>query len=339
MIRTTTSWLAVTLILGTVAATGCTSTSSGDKGGSDCGLAFVHRDPIGVEQLSQDIQAGLKKGAAETKSKLRTVEANGLESLGDNLRALAAKHCYAAIGTAYPDTDEIVAKVAKDFPDQHFFTIQGGSKADNITNYTDQAEQVSYVAGAMAAKATRTKKVGVLLGMPLPPVNRWKNGFREGVASVDPKVRVFVNFVGSFTDPAKSATVAIGQAGRGADLVYAASGSDLEVARQAAKHDYSVIITNPSEYEQTSKRHDRLAFAAVQDMGAIALAAVKDVTSEHPAKGTQYFGFEQDVFAVTGLTAKKVPGSKPLADEVLEAGRKAHDDLLSGKVTIKDPTR
>ena len=239
-----------------LAATACGSAGGGTSGGGGCGIAFVHSAPIGVEQTSQDIQAGLQRAGHELGAKIRTVEASGLESLGDNLRALAAKRCYSAIGTAFAETSETVTKVAHDFPKQRFFTVQSGATAPNITDYTDAPEQVSFVAGAMAAAATKSKTVGVVLGMELPPVKRWKNGFVQGVHFIDPSVKVLVNYAGSFTDPAKSATIAVTQAGQGADLVFAASGSDMEISRQGAAHAYRTIITNPGEYKQASARGD-----------------------------------------------------------------------------------
>jgi basic membrane protein A len=330
------STVAASVVMAAVA--GC-SAAGGGTNGDDCGIAFVHRDPIGSEQTSQDIQNGLLRGAHQTGAKIRTIEASGPQSLNDNLSALAAKRCYSAIGTAYVVTDQTVAKAAKTFPKQHFFTVQGTAAAANVTDYTDDPSQVSFVAGAMAARATKTKTVGVVLGMNLPPVRLWKNGFEQGVHFIDPSVKVLTGYVGSFTDPAKSATVAVNQSAQDADLIFAASGADLEISRQGATHKYRTIITNSSEYKQAAARHDVIAFAAVEDMGNIALGAVQDLRGSAPAKGTRTFGFTQSVFAVTDLTSKIFPASQPVPADVVAAGRRAYQGLVSGQVSIKNPTQ
>jgi basic membrane protein A and related proteins len=323
-------------VLVAVAAAGCSS-AGGETHGKGCGVAFVYQDPIGLEQDSQDIQDGLLRGAKETGVKLRTVEASGLASFGDNMRAMASKHCYSAIGTAYPSTDETVAKIAKQFPKQHFFTIHGGATGANVTNYTDEPEQLTFVAGAMAAKATTSKKVGVVLGMDIPLVRRWKNGFVQGARFSDPSVRVLTNYVGSFTDAAKSATIAVGQSAQDADLVLAASGANLEISRQGAAHHYRSIITNSSEVKQVTGRHDAVAFAAVEDIGNVSYGAMRDLHNAAPARGTRAFGFAESVFTVSGVTGGDLPGIEKPPAAVVAAGQRAYKALLSKQVTIKDP--
>jgi basic membrane protein A len=323
-------------LLVAVVAAGCSSTG-GETHGESCGIAFVYQDPIGLEQDSQDIQDGLLRGAKETGVKLRTVEASGLASFGDNMRAMASKHCYSAIGTAYPEADETVVKIAKQFPKQHFFTIHGSATGANVTNYTDEPEQLTFVAGAMAAKATTSKKVGVVFGMDIPLLRRWKNGFVLGARFSDPSVRVLTNFVGSFTDSAKSATIAVGQSAQGADLVFAASGANMEISRQGGAHHYRSIITNSTEERQATGRHDAVAFAAVEDIGNVSYGAMRDLHSANPARGTRAFGFADGVFTVSGVTGHDLAGVKPPA-AVIAAGRRAYQALLSKQVTIKDPT-
>jgi basic membrane protein A len=171
----------------------------------------------------------------------------------------------------------------------------------------------------------------------IPSVRRWKNGFVQGARFTDPSVKVLVNFVGSFTDPAKTATVAVGQAEQKADLIFVASGANLEASRQGAAHGFRTISTNVDEYAQEMKRGDDIAFAAADRMDDLAYKAVLDLRSAKPAKGTRSFGLADSVFAITQLTSDKLPGTRPLPEPVLDAGRRAKEGLTSHQVTVRNP--
>ena len=49
-------------------------------------------------------------------------------------------------------------------------------------------------------------------------------GFKAGVESVDPSIKVQVDYAGSFGDAAKGKTIAAAQYAAGADVVYQAAG-------------------------------------------------------------------------------------------------------------------
>ena len=65
-----------------------------------------------------------------------------------------------------------VARVAPRFPDTYFVHIEKaeGIPGDNVVAYNFRSEQAGYLAGVVAALATRSGKVGVVCGMEIPPV-------------------------------------------------------------------------------------------------------------------------------------------------------------------------
>ena len=73
-------------------------------------------------------------------------------------------------------------------------------------------------------KQLKTKQVGFVGGMESEVISRFAAGFKAGVESVDPSIKVQVDYAGSFGDAAKGKTIAAAQYAAGADVVYQAAG-------------------------------------------------------------------------------------------------------------------
>ena len=55
-------------------------------------------------------------------------------------------------------------------------------------------------------------------------ITRFRAGFEAGVKSVDPSIKVQVDYAGSFGDSAKGKTIAAAQYAAGADVIYQVAG-------------------------------------------------------------------------------------------------------------------
>jgi basic membrane protein A and related proteins len=334
--------LALALTL-TLAACGSDTTTTGGDSGSgkptastDCGYGIVFPTPIGPNQSSRALEAGFKQAAAAAGKRVTIVESSDEQSFLANLTALAAKHCYSAIGTMYFTSSTALAQVAKQFPSQKLFIIDGFVNAPSVTNFAAAPEQLTYIAGAMAAQLSKSKKIGIVLGDNEPSLLRFGNGFSQGAKLIDPAITVKTSFVGSFTDPAKSATLAVAQASQGVDLVYPASGSNLEIYAQGKRNGYQSIASDPTEYAQAKAKGADIAFVAIIDQQALGKATLADVIDGKAKGGAVDLGLADGVFDVPGVISGSSP--YPLSAAVLAAGKRAYDGLKSGQLTVKDPT-
>lgn len=94
----------------------------------------------------------------------------------------------------------------------------------NVFSATFMDNEASYLAGVAAAKTTKTNKVGFVGGMEGEVIKRFEAGFKAGVASVNPDIKVDAQYAGSFSDAAKCKTIAAAQYKSGADVVFQAAG-------------------------------------------------------------------------------------------------------------------
>jgi basic membrane protein A len=161
------------------------------------------------------------------------------------LRTLARKKVdlIAAIGFAQA---QAVQTVSKEFPTVKFVLIDGVATGDNVSSVLFKEQEGSYLVGVAAALASKTKKVGFIGGMDIPLIRAFACGYAQGVKSVDPKIEVSQNMVGStptaWQDPAKGNELARAQFERGVDVVFAAAGGSGMGALLAAKEKGKLAI-------------------------------------------------------------------------------------------------
>jgi basic membrane protein A len=132
-----------------------------------------------------------------------------------------------------------VDKVAKQFPNVRFTIIDGIVDLPNVQSVAFKDHEAAFLAGAVAAKASRSGKLGFVGGMDGTLTRRQACGFAQGIRAVNAKAELFQAMIGATTeawnDPIKGADIARDQIDRGADIIYhAARATGLGVLRAAA---------------------------------------------------------------------------------------------------------
>jgi basic membrane protein A len=130
-------------------------------------------------------------------------------------------------------------KVAKEFPNTKFAIIDMVVDLPNVQSIVFKEQEGSFLVGLLAAKASKTGKVGFVGGMDIPLIRRFACGYVQGVKFANPSAEVFQNMTGTtgaaWNDPVKGGELAKAQIDRGADIVYhAAGGTGVGVLRAAA---------------------------------------------------------------------------------------------------------
>lgn len=89
-------------------------------------------------------------------------------------------------------------------------------------------------------------------GIDIPPVKRFRVGYENGVAFINPDAQVLGTYIPSFTDPATGASVANQFIGEGADIIFGAGGPTGSGAiKAAAEQGVFVIGVDQDEYFTT----------------------------------------------------------------------------------------
>ncbi len=101
---------------------------------------------------------------------------------------------------------EALAKVAADFPDVYFAQNGGdsGGSMPNLTSGVFRSYELGYLMGQLAAKMTKTNKVGFIGAMEIPTMVAEVDILKYAVPYFNPDASVDVIYTGSWVDVAKA---------------------------------------------------------------------------------------------------------------------------------------
>ncbi len=219
-------------------------------------------------------------------------------------------------------------KVAKDFPKTSFLMGSSGKpQAPNFSVFDNYIQEPAYLSGMVAGGMTKSNKIGLVGGFPIPEVNRLMHAFMAGAKEVNPKAEFTVTFINSWFDPPKAKEAAFAMIDKGADILYAERFGVSDAAKEKGKLAIGNVINTQAQYPDTVVAS---ALWNMQPSIDRAIKLVKDgkfsaedygVYSTMKHKGSE--------LAPLGTFEKKVP-----ADIVAKVKAK-EADILSGKVVIK----
>ena len=126
------------------------------------------------------------------------------------------------VPTSFGYFDPHVLAVAKDYPEVQFLhsgTLWKEGLPNNVGSYFALLDEGQYLAGRIAAQATKTGKLGFVGAKPINPVLRNINSFILGARSVKPDLKLQVIFTGDWSLPVKEAEATNSLADQGVDVV------------------------------------------------------------------------------------------------------------------------
>jgi basic membrane protein A len=145
-----------------------------------------------------------------------------------------------------------VQEIAKDFPKVTFAwgTDVNTYGLPNVYAYTAAAEEGGYVNGVLAAKLTKSKKIGVTGPIEVGDAKTYIDGFVQGVLSVDKTIVVSKTWTGSFSDVALMTAAAQTHIANGADALTGSSQS--VVGSVGAAKDKGNVLWFGTQFDQSS---------------------------------------------------------------------------------------
>ncbi|MGW7571154.1 BMP family lipoprotein [Streptomyces tendae] len=326
-----------------LAATACGGTSgeSGDDGGDDKGLAIAYDvGGKGDQSFNDAAYAGLERAKKEFGYKTADIEPTDGETDADKeqrLTSLAKQGYNPVIGVGFAYGPAMKAVAAK-YPDTTFGIVDSVVEGKNVASLVFAENEASYLAGVVAAKATKTKTVGFVGGVDVPLIHKFQAGYEQGVKDTDPKIKVVSQYLtqtaeeGGFSSPDKGKAAAEGQIEKKADVVYAAAGlSGQGVIEAAAKAKIWAIGVDSDQYEQEALAayKDSILTSALKDINGAVFALAKSVEDGKPLTGTHTFDLKSDGVGLSDSNPKfaEVPGAK-------EAVEKAKAGIVDGSIKV-----
>ena len=227
-------------------------------------------------------------------------------------------------------------KVAGEFPDTKFGIIDMVVDKPNVQSIVFKEHEGSFVVGVIAAKTSKSGKVGFVGGMDIPLISKFECGYAQGVKYANDKDEVFANMTGTtpaaWNDPVKGGELAKSQMDRGADIVYAAAGATgqgvLKAAADAGK--LGIGVDSNQDYLFPGK----ILTSMLKHVDVATYKSFMDAKNGTWKAGIQALGLKEG-----GVDYALDEYNKSLiSPEVKAAADTAKADIISGKIAVHDYT-
>ena len=243
--------------------------------------------------FNQYAYQGMIKAAEELKIENSFIETAQPTDYEKNVEQFAQEG-YDMIVTVGFMMGDTTAKMAEKYPDIKFAIVDNAYETypDNLNGLVFREDQAGFLAGVLAGQLTESKTVGIVAGMEIPPVVKYRSGYENGVKYVCPDCNVIGVYIDSFTDPARGKAAALSQIGEGADVIFGAGGPTGSGGIQgAAQEGVWVIGVDQDEYLTTFKNGqqdgaDKLLSSAMKRVNVAVYNAIKNAAAGTAKGGT-----------------------------------------------------
>ncbi|MBU5435658.1 BMP family protein [Pseudoflavonifractor sp. MSJ-37] len=229
------------------------TSESGGKDYSDMKIAVLLAGPANDNGWNATAYNALtaihdKYGLKEDLAYSESVAASDMEEF---LRGYAQDGYDMIVGHGSQFVDAVHA-VAPDYPDSKFVISYAGADSPQEPNVAGVGPVNSgFLAGAVAAAASKTKKIVMLGGEDTPSIAELVDMFEPGAKYIDPDITVETAYIGTTTDADKAKEVALGYTNQGFDVLCAsANNAGLGVIQAAEEAGVYAIGYNADQYSQ-----------------------------------------------------------------------------------------
>lgn len=117
--------------------------------------------------------------------------------------------------------DEQMKRIASEFPDTTFITINGFNTGDNLYAIQFKYWELQYFMGLAGGLVSETGKVANIAAMETEMVKMEMQAMQQGAEYANPNCEVSVSFTGDWNDLAKAKEASLAQIDNGADVLLA----------------------------------------------------------------------------------------------------------------------
>lgn len=289
-------------------------------------VAAIYTVPFEQQWVSR-IHKALKAAEARGEIEYKASENVSNADYERVMREYATAGNQLIVGEAFA-VEAAARKVAKDFPKTSFLLGSSGKpQAPNFSVFDNYIQEPAYLTGMIAGGMTKSNKIGMVGGFPIPEVNRLMHAFMAGAKEVNPQVEFTVSFINSWFDPPKAKEAAFAMIDKGADVMYAERFGVSDAAKERKVLAIGNVIDTQKDYPDT------VVVSALWHMEPSIDAAIKAVKAGS-FKAEDYGPYSMmkhkgSSLSPLGTFENKVPA------ELVAKVRAREAEILAGKFNVK----
>ena len=213
-------------------------------------VAAVYTVPFEQQWVSR-IHKAFKAAEARGEIEYKATENVANADYERVLREYATAGNQLVVGEAFA-VEAAARKVAKDFPKVSFLMGSSGKpQAPNFSVFDNYIQEPAYLSGMIAGSMSKSNRIGMVGGFPIPEVNRLMHAFMAGAKETNPKVEFTVSFINSWFDPPKAKEATFAMIDKGADVLYAERFGVSDAAKERGKLAIGNVINTQDKYPET----------------------------------------------------------------------------------------
>jgi len=226
-----------------------------------------------------------------------------------------------APGSQYTDA---LKELAPQYPKIGFILLNGTLQGvNNVVDVMPNAQQIGYLAGALAGLQTKTNSIGFIGGMELDTTKAKLASYEAAAKKVNPKVAVTNAYAGSFSDSAKGKEIATSMVStKNVDVIFGDASAVDAGARQGLKTSQNrYAIAQPGDFLKDDP--ETIVSSICTDNSALIDVCIKDSLAGKFGGKTVYGDLSNGCLSI-GQYSKNCP------KEVQDAFAKVVEQIKNG---------
>ncbi|WP_373897721.1 BMP family protein [Haloimpatiens sp. FM7315] len=289
------------------------------------------------KSFNQSADKGIKDAQKELGVQYFPIESQKKEDYEQNLQTLALdQDCNLTFAIGF-QMQKAAENIAKANADKKFAIVDAVVEQPNVQSLMFKEEEGSFLVGVIAAKTTKTNKIGFIGGKDFPSINKFAAGYMAGARAINPDIKVVVKYADSFADTNKGYEFGKAEYNEGCDIVYHAAGGVgiglFKVADELKKAGKEVwaIGVDQDQAVTVSDYKDIILTSMIKRVDIATNQAVKDVVNDQFKGGkTTTFGLKEDGVGIADTSKNHVSA------EILDLVKKYEDAIKAGKIKVPE---
>ncbi len=265
---------------------------------------------LGDKSFNDGVHAGLQRAESNDGVDIRLAESNQQTDYVPNLSGFADDGTDLVFAVGFLMA-EAVTEVAGIYPDTKFagidIFVDEASAPSNLTGILFKEQESGYLAGVLSGLLTRDfadaspklnddNVLGIVLGLLVPPVERFEVGFKAGVYKYNPEASVISIITESFADTAKGKEAALTLIDQGADIIFPVAG--LTGAGSIAAARERGVLAIGVDVDQSNVAPDTVLTSAVKQLDQATYLTIQSLLNDNFVSGNKVLGINENA---TGL--------------------------------------
>lgn len=299
---------------------------------------------LGDKSFFDSANAGMKLIEEQLGCETKVTEMGFDNTVWESTLYEACESDYDVIVVGTYQMQEILQKVAPEYPDKKFVIFDSEVDADNVYSITFKQNEMMYVAGALAATLANDKEmtngsgiISTVYAMDIPVLDDFVVGYIQGATDTVAATKVITSTIGDFSDTARAKELATAQINAGSEVVFPCASQAGLGAIDACKEKNTFAIGVDADQAMALKEDDPeaskvIVTSAMKNIDQVILRAIKmHIEGTLPYGETEALGMAENA---VGLADNEVFRGI-VSQETIDLMEDLEAKIQSGDIKVK----